>query len=324
MMFPNPCCWWVVLFLATITQTRALLPPKAIVVTGANKGQGFALCQRILEEHDDTYVFLCARSLDKGKAAIDSLPSMYQDRVEAVPLDVTDANSVQAAASSIATKLGEQKLYGCVSNAGILWGYSLEEQFNVNARGVRTVLDAFVPCMREGGHMIVVSSGLGPLMHGFSSDKHQAILKKENLEWEDLEGLMEKCLEVDSNKGGPVGFEDIGFSGGPFAEAAPDFHMYGLAKMMADAYMRSLGAKYQELQINSCDPGLVYSDLILKMPKYEGQSIEETGAQTPKQGVEAAMRLLFNHDIEGSGHFYAMNKDKSRLLTSTIDVKPSE
>jgi len=33
--------------------------------------------------------------------------------------------------------------------------------------------------------------------------------------------------------------------------------------------------------INSCDPGLVYTDLILKMPKYAGKVREETGAQTP-------------------------------------------
>ena len=60
------------------------------------------------------------------------------------------------------------------------------------------------------------------------------------------------------------------------------------------------------------------------MPKYYGQSLEDTGAQTPHQGVEAAMRLLFDETITGGGHFYAMNKDKTRLLKSTINVKPSE
>jgi NAD(P)-dependent dehydrogenase (short-subunit alcohol dehydrogenase family) len=301
--------------LATLsTITNALLPPRAIVVTGANKGQGFALCQRILEEHEDTYVFLCSRDAVNGANAVKQLSS---DRVQAVTLDVTDVASVKAAAQQIQTSLGDdQKLYGCVSNAGILWGYSLKDQFEVNARGVRNVLDAFLPLV--SGRMIVVSSGLGPLMHSYASDDNKATLNNENLEWSDLEGLMSKCLTAE----GPSGFEEIGFPGGAFAEAVPDFHMYGLAKMMADCYMAFLGKKHPELLINSVDPGLVYTDLILKMPKYDGQSIEESGAQTPKQGVEAAMRLLFDEDIEGSGHFYAMNKAKDGLLKSTIDVKP--
>ena len=30
--------------------------PRAVLVTGANRGQGFALCRRVLAEHDDTKV----------------------------------------------------------------------------------------------------------------------------------------------------------------------------------------------------------------------------------------------------------------------------
>lgn len=270
---------------------------------------------------------MCARDEIKGEKAVQELLKKQSgsgdDRVEAVTLDVTDAASVRAAAKHIQQTLGDtQKLYGCVSNAGILWGYSLQEQFETNARGVRRVLDAFLPLMStDKGRMIVVSSGLGPLMHSYASEENKVIMNKDDLEWDkDLEPLLKKCLQGDD-------LNQVGFPGGPFAEAAPDFHLYGLAKMFADVYMASLGKKHSSLQINSCDPGLVYTDLILKMPRYDGQSIEETnGAQTPKQGVEAAMRLLFDDDaaVEGSGHFYAMNKAKDSLLKSTIDVKPAE
>jgi hypothetical protein len=50
--------------------------------------------------------------------------------------------------------------------------------------------------------------------------------------------------------------------------------MYGLAKMLADAYMLSLGPKYPSLHINSCDPGLVFTDLIATIPRYVGKSLE--------------------------------------------------
>ena len=171
-------------------------------------------------------------------------------------------------------------------------------------------------------------------------------------------------------------FEAIGFPGGPFAEAAPDFHMYGLAKMFADAYMLSVAAKYPSLHINSCDPGLVYTDLIVNIPRYQGKTFEETvraqssqclllevdirllaahlhllvpyhclsavfgsdfcacvsclcqGAKAPEQGVEVAMRLLFDGVEEGvglrSGKFYAMSKDMRHLLCSKIDRMPFE
>ena len=73
--------------------------------------------------------------------------------------------------------------------------------------------------------MIVVSSGLGPLMHSFASDANKRILNENDLDWDkDLEPLLEKCLQVKKDQG-TSGFDEIGFSGGPFAEAAPDFHV---------------------------------------------------------------------------------------------------
>ena len=72
--------------------------------------------------------------------------------------------------------------------------------------------------------------------------------------------------------------------------------------MFADVYMKVLARSHPNLRINSCDPGLVYTDLILKMPRYEGMAREETnGAQTPKMGVEAAMLLLFDENAGKDG-----------------------
>ncbi len=38
---------------------------KRILVTGANKGIGLAICKAILKERSDTYTFLCARDVKK-------------------------------------------------------------------------------------------------------------------------------------------------------------------------------------------------------------------------------------------------------------------
>jgi NAD(P)-dependent dehydrogenase (short-subunit alcohol dehydrogenase family) len=333
---------------------------KSIVVTGANKGQGLALVKRILRDRDDTRAILCSRDLQRGEEAAQSLRNEFSiddRRLQVVQLDVTSESSVLAAVESVRAGLdgGEEEsssgLYGVVNNAGILWGYELSELMDVCATGVKRVCDEFLPLLcKEDGRLIVVSSGLGPLMHGYSSQERQHALMT-CTSWDDIiEPMIKECLNAyyynndddddestTSSSGTTVEqqraqrMEEIGFPGGPFAESAPDFHMYGLAKMFGDAYMKCLATKHLNLKINSCDPGLVYTDLILKMPRYEGMSREDTnGAQTPEEGVEAAMRLLFdnnNNNNDGdqkSGKFYAMSKDKTELLHSDINKMPNK
>mmetsp|Transcript_12427 Transcript_12427/g.20606 ORF Transcript_12427/g.20606 Transcript_12427/m.20606 type:complete len:318 (+) Transcript_12427:88-1041(+) len=292
---------------------------RAFLVTGGNKGQGYALCERILQEHDDTHVFLCSRDPKSGEEACKRLG--FPDRVDVIPLDVTEEASIQAAVKQVRERLGENgnsKLEGFVSNAGILWGYSLEELLDVCTVGVVNVVDAFLPLMNpDGGKVIIVSSGLSPLMHTFST--HQDILM--NGSWDENIALMEKVRSLSGK--GPETFEESGFSGGPFAESAPDFHMYGLAKMFADSYMINLARAHPKLIINSCDPGLVYTDLIDRMPKYAGKPIEETGAKSPREGVEVHMRLLFGEsdEVRTSGSFFAINKDGD-LKSGPIDKRP--
>ena len=310
---------------------------RSILVTGANKGQGYALCRRLLTEAPDTRVFLCSRDLGWGQGAAKNLRDVcgseeeFRERVKVVQLDVTSASSVASAANTVKETLGEDHLYGLVSNAGILWGYSINDLCDVCATGAVRVLDAFLPMVQPDlGRVIVVSSGLGPLMHGYASLERQQAMRGESCTWKDtLVPMMEECIQTyESTAPGerPKAFEELGFPGGPFAEAAPDFHMYGLAKMFADAAMLSLSRSHPNLLINSADPGLVYTDLILKMERYAGKEIGETGAQTPHQGVEATIRLLLNDDFEreDSGRFYQMNKDKTRLVFSPINTMPEK
>lgn len=48
-------------------------PGKHAVVTGGNKGIGFAICQGLLAAEFD--VFMAARSIEKAKAAVEKLNS---------------------------------------------------------------------------------------------------------------------------------------------------------------------------------------------------------------------------------------------------------
>lgn len=326
--------------LAAAAAALAAPPPtRSYLVTGANKGQGLALCRRILAEHPDTHVFLCSRDAGRGEAAKDALcggdASVDADRVDVVRLDVTDDGSVRAALESVKRILSaredggkEGKLSGVVSNAGILWGHPLPELMDVCATGARRVLDAFVPLVEDDGRAVVVTSGLGPLMHSYAGERRRAALMGGG----DPAPMMEECLDAYERSATVeeriAAFGEIEFPGGPFEESAPDFHMYGLAKMFGDAYMLRTARKYPKLRVTSVDPGLVYTDLILKMPRYAGLKMEETSAQSPEQGVEGAMRLLFDDGAGkglgvGSGKLYALNKER-KLVFSDIDMMPQK
>ena len=75
-----------------------------ILVTGANKGIGLALVEKILER-PDTFVYLAARSPARGEEARTGVvarnPSA-QGRLAVLELDVTSDESVSAAAARVA------------------------------------------------------------------------------------------------------------------------------------------------------------------------------------------------------------------------------
>ena len=332
----------IFLFLSTLSTVVTALavsssPMKSYLITGANKGQGYATCERILSEHSNTHVFLCSRDLKRGEAAKQKLideccgDNDGDSRVDVVQLDVTDDASVKSALETVEQKLGQDgKLSGIVSNAGILWGYPLPELMDVCATGVQRVLDTFTPIVEDDGRVVVVTSGLGPLMNSYSSKANQSKLMDVNSSFDEtITPMIDECLSAYTNSNTIEerikAFEEIGYPGGPFEASAPDFHMYGLSKMFGDAYMIRLAHQYPNLRVSSYDPGLVYTDLILKMPKYEGLKKSETSAQTPREGVEGTMQLLFNDIAKGeeSGKLYALNKERE-LVFSDIDKMPQK
>ena len=58
------------------------------------------------------------RSQERGQKAIDEMPEGCKGHIEVLLVDVADEASVKTAAAALKARLGDEKLYGLVNNAG--------------------------------------------------------------------------------------------------------------------------------------------------------------------------------------------------------------
>ena len=155
---------------------------KCAVITGGNKGIGFAICQGLLAAKFD--VFVAARSIDKAKDAVEKLNSSNAHPIE---LDVSDDNSIDAAAKHLRQQI--DSLDVLINNAGIYPDKGVNiltasrelllQTMNVNAFGAVRVTQALLSLLIKSAAARVVntSSGYGQL-DGLSADVPSYCLSK--------------------------------------------------------------------------------------------------------------------------------------------------
>jgi NAD(P)-dependent dehydrogenase (short-subunit alcohol dehydrogenase family) len=133
-------------------------------ITGANKGLGYETARRLIERGH--IVVLGARDPKLGAEAADALNARF------VQLDVTDDNSVTAAAADVEKHEGSIDVL--INNAGVhgpagdpsgLTGKDVLGVFDVNVAGVVRTTTAFLPLLRRSADPVIinVSSAMGDL-----------------------------------------------------------------------------------------------------------------------------------------------------------------
>lgn len=145
---------------------------KSALITGANKGIGFATTRELLL--NGFYVYLGSRTLQKGLEAVEELKRHGLANVEAIPLDVTDHTSVANALERITKKTDHLDVL--INNAGINGGTppytaltataaQFKDAFETNVIGVARVTQAFIPLLQKSTEprIVNVSTSVGSL-----------------------------------------------------------------------------------------------------------------------------------------------------------------
>lgn len=214
---------------------------KAVLITGANVGIGFATA-RFLASHPDWHVLLACRNESNAESAIALIRRTHRGaRVGFVPLDLFSFASVRRLPEELAA-MNIPPLSGLILNAGGI---------NMKAKSLEFSEDGFERTFQLNflGHFLLanllVKRMAGPARIIFvSSDLHDPAATK-----------MGKLMPP---KFGPV--RDLAYGAGAAAKMQP-MARYGTAKMFAmmAAYEldRRLRESHKPMTVNSWSPGVV-------------------------------------------------------------------
>lgn len=279
---------------------------KPVLVTGANKGIGLAIVAAALKADACVVIFLGSRDQARGETARADLLAghpEWTERIHCAALDVTDDESVASAAEEIAARYPNDPhpLYAVVNNAGIgAEAGDMRTVLNVNVHGVRRICEAFIPLLNQhSGRIVNVASASGPMYLARCRTDIQNMLTDDDVSWTEIENIMQNCLNLEAQRGD---FEAQGFANGS---------SYGLSKACVNAYTIELARSHPALQINSCTPGYIETDMTRPHATASGSSPIEMGMKSTAEGAKAPLHLLLG-DV-GTGCYYGSDAVRSPL-----------
>ena len=237
---------------------------KNILITGANRGIGKTIAETFLDQ-GAAKVYAAVRNPE----SVSDLVEKYGNRIIAIPLDLTDPESIQAAAAQ-ATDVDV-----VINNGGVLQVATALEpeafaafdfELNVNVYGLIRVAQAFAPVLKQngGGAFVqlnsVVSMKTFSNFGTYSASKAAAYSITQSLR----ELLGEQNTQVHSVHPGPIatemgdaaGLTEIAEPAGLVPEAiiaaldSGDFHVY------PDSMAKQIGAAYQSFAVNVVEADL--------------------------------------------------------------------
>lgn len=157
---------------------------KTVLITGANRSIGLETAKQLSEK--GLFVYLGTRDLAKGEEVVKELNAKGFQNIQAIQIDVTDAESILVAKNIIEKEKG--KLDILINNAGILGDIpqnpsttsieDIQRVFDTNFFGAITVTQTFIELLKKSDSPRIsnITSGLGSLtLHSDPTWKYFAI-----------------------------------------------------------------------------------------------------------------------------------------------------
>ncbi|ELU15453.1 hypothetical protein CAPTEDRAFT_176382 [Capitella teleta] len=240
---------------------------KVAVVTGSNKGIGYAIVRGLCKKFDGD-VFLTARDEGRGKNAVAELnkeglnPKFHQ-------LDIEDKESVERLAQFMKAEYGGVDIL--VNNAGFAFKNAATEPVAVQAEvtvdinyfGTLNVINAMMPILKPGARMVNVSS----IVSQWTLTKSSPELREKMLASKTIEDVTQIMRDfVSAAKDGSL--EQKGYTSSS----------YGNSKVGISLLTPILQAAVADgVLVNACCPGYVDTD----MSSHKGHKTIDQGADTP-------------------------------------------
>ncbi|CAD7946277.1 unnamed protein product [Amoebophrya sp. A120] len=319
-------------------------PQRAILVTGANKGIGYAICDKTLADAADTFVLLGSRSAERGEAAVKRLQEKHSpSRVQLLLLDVQSNKSVAQAKDQVAALLKTRQdltLWAVVNNAGGTGtgqglGFSDADSFrlcqDLNFTGCVRVTEAFLPLLEKFGgssqalpRIVNINSGAGPGFVKNCSAAYQQLLTDADKTLHDLNTLVDTGEQLLRQDNPLEALKAAGLGAGSWGMTQTMYY-YGFSKALMNAWTRQLAKRTKgRVLVNSCSPGLVHTDLTQPFCEIRQMNPEQMNMLTPAQGARTPCRLLLDPAVDFTGRFYGSDGLRSPFHTSRDPDKDPE
>ncbi|CAM9629006.1 unnamed protein product [Discosporangium mesarthrocarpum] len=270
------------------------------VVTGANRGLGFAIAERMLELGHR--VVLACRDEEEGRTAVSILRARgHGERALFHQLDVSREESVRDFGRKCVQVVLEGRVDALFNNAGVcLAGGSpevMEATLAVNFIGALRMMEECLRCMcRAGkGSIVWISSGDGELCY-LSSFAQDLLRGATSAEVHPLFDVISAVQQISAREGtSSAGYDTIAFSPTP---------AYSLSKAAANAVIRTEAPSLLSswgVSLTAVCPGDVRTRMCSVLPQEEAAGVEVI---TPAQAAQAVVQVGLRPSDFPPGQFY--------------------
>ena len=265
-----------------------------LVITGANKGIGYATVERLVAENAQFDIIATSRNVELGEKAAREIRNKYPNFKNDLiyrQLDVDDEKSVNVFVDWVKNKYG--KLDVLVNNAGVLYENPTVDQqiktIKTNFFSVVTLTEKFLPLLTKDGKIVNVSSIVGSL--SWQGPTLRKAIENERITEKQLFNIAHNIIE--ETKDYPK-------------EALISDPSYPASKALLNTYIRRfLVAKLKDnQQCYSLHPGVVQTDMAAGL---EGK----IKLITPYEGADTSVYLInlpFVKNSEFNGKFFDNRK----------------